>query len=563
MILSCHLRSLSRYSPPEILDDVELYLENKRKMKTKKLADQSPAHFYKFIISSADPLKRAVLSINGIEEISIDSEVSSSELIASRGELEQLPDSKSHDYESKKIEAKKFMGFHLGIYQFTLFVEFLDGRRDHIKMRSLRNEKTLLNSNHIDFIYKSITDSQFFLLFLFDKLVANTRVRSTQDDSASEGFWMRHFIASEYLIRMKDICAKKVPLISNSREARSILEVSKEMQLNSNDISWLAQNIGGISKGSPGHFKFKRDELVVRKAQISRPALNLNTFENRLIVSCLRSMQTYFENFLYDQGNEIGCPKNTVSALLDDIKEVALSLELLFSLRPLSFEAPKYTHGFSGSHFYTGVYKYISQWFNLKDVEIGNEFEAGVPDLTKIFEYYCVVKIIEVFLKVGFRVAEMERKRATEIGSIDLRRGFDESLQIFYEPSITHQAKNFPLNISHPHWKHPDVLVYYKNATIERLGVIDAKLTAKDSIIKLSEDIYYKYGLFLHKLNGDPLDYVVSLYPFLADEEQLMNFRHGAVAGSAKPFLGRKTVPISADLDNDFDATLLRLITGS
>gem|GEM_PF-5778563 len=79
-------------------------------------------------------------------------------------------------------------------------------------------------------------------------------------------------------------------------------------------------------------------------------------------------------------------------------------------------------------------------------------------------------------------------------------------------------------------------------------------------ITNLSKDIFYKYGLFLHRRDNSPIDYVYAMYP---STDQFFDFneaRNSTLAEMITPKLGSFSIPFHKGASNLTTDFLIKLI---
>jgi hypothetical protein len=170
----------------------------------------------------------------------------------------------------------------------------------------------------------------------------------------------------------------------------------------------------------------------------------------------------------------------------------------------------------------------------------GNELRSPILGITTIFEHFCFVKIIEcLVLNNGFALDEIEFKNPDTSGQVRLIRN-EESISLYYEPSIF-RTPIFPLKKSKVGETayQPDIVIIYQGQGSMKCGVIDAKFSSPDLIKRtLGPEIYYKYGLFLHRPDNHPLDYVFAIYPDIKGSCNVDYARDNDFINVIKPSLG-------------------------
>ena len=193
----------------------------------------------------------------------------------------------------------------------------------------------------------------------------------------------------------------------------------------------------------------------------------------------------------------------------------------------------------------------------------GNEFRSPILGVTEIFEHFCFIKIIESLVDNGFSLDDLIRKDQDTAGLVQLERD-DEVVSIFYEPRISKKI-NGPLINSKARSSGylPDIVVTYERAGETRRGVIDAKFSTIETIEKtLGPDIYYKYGLFLHGQDRQPLDFVFAMYPSIDEKCKVSYARDSNFIDNVKPALGSFYIPVDNNAANEISNFILPMILG-
>ena len=244
-----------------------------------------------------------------------------------------------------------------------------------------------------------------------------------------------------------------------------------------------------------------------------------------------------------------------------EVNDQMFELAQVYNLAPPFAETPAFSHTFFDDPFYVELFRYITNWYDLKDSKAGKQILAPVPNITKTWEYYCIAQITNAFLSDYFIVTNTVYSDEGDLMEYTLSRGSVESLTIYYEPKIYNKTADMPIIMTVPGHKVPDFVLYYQASGTETVGIIDAKFTSSSSIVKWSKEIYEKYGVYFRKNNGQAIDYVISLYPAAkAGGAELRNYREGAYAESVLPFLGIMVLPVADGRIDDFYAALKSVV---
>ena len=535
-------------------EGIELLPKNKKRKTLLLKYDNTQNEYYQFVAQSNRPLDSVIVSVNEIQEFSL-------HFVKEVSKPDQKLDQNVYIYESERIKSRKFIGYHLGTYLLKLHYLESDGGKDRIALRNVRQDFPLLKNDLIQYMYQVVDSSEFFLLFASEHVIANTRVDFTHD-SGDGGFWKKKYIMFRYLKFIDKFLNRSLTLISNSREKRSI-GPSTAGQIKENDINWLSQNVNNLQKKDPAIFKHNRKVYSVARVQRSQIGLNYDTYENRLMLTCLTSIAYYLESLLEAYENSLHAPSQSVRDWLNKTNTKLEQMSTVLSLSPPFVEQLSYSHVFFNRPELREGYEFISLWFSTHHISLGKEFDAGIPVVTEIFEYYCVIKITESLQNIGFVLEFTQAKNENEMSSIFMRRFFGETITIFYEPNVTSKNKSdLPVGLTHPFDKNPDILIDYEFGKKRKIGVMDPKLTSENYIKERSEEIFAKYGLYMHSIEGESLDYIVSIYPHLTNQKILSNYRVGELSDKVLPFLGIMAIPIEDDEALNFQTELIDLIIG-
>jgi len=546
MISSCQLIPLVKKG--QELDGFECELHTKKK-KTKLISPDFRINYYVFRVRSSEEYSALYIELNELESFWF-----------------RLVDVSEGVYifESERIKAKEFLKFNLGIYNLSLLYGESDTELKRERLCPLRNTQSLLNDQRLDYMHQSVVDSDFFRLFMSGILRANTRAELVPYAGGSDEYWLRIYLAREFILFIDQILDRKQRLLSRVRSVSVLREYSPTLDLEPKDIDWLSQNPQHASRCYSGGISAGRNLLNIQKIQQSVTEFTYDIYENRLISFTLLLMANYFGRKIQDSKGASNSPVKATQDMYDLIQVKLKYLMNLYGLKYIKPQSAELSPLFIDDPFYSKGFYLMSLWLSLRDTSLGDQFIAPIPGVTKIFEYYCTAHVIEALLECGFEERARQVRSESEIELVTLSRGADEVIQIFYEPLISQKVKDekFPISKSHPTNKLPDMVVVYTSSSGTRAGVIDPKFTSDGQIKKLSEDIFYKYGLFFHKDDGSYLDYVVSIYPNVKTMANLTNFRDGMYANSARPFLGILSIPMDSKEMPSFYDELRHFIIG-
>lgn len=546
MILSCQLICFFRKGQEAEDTEVELLSKKKRAISIEPRPDIA---FYKFRVDALVEYTDISIELNDVES----------------WKFQSVDDSNGiHRFESGYIDAKKFLRFNLGYYNFSLLYKDVNSDYESVRLSSLRNTQSLITAAELDFIYQSVVDSEFFTLFVSRLLRGNTRAEAVSNKNLTHDFWLRSYLIREYVSFVDQILDKKQRVLNLAKDKSEVKDYSASLDFLPRDIDWLLDNPQHVTRGNRRDVSFGARSLSIEKIQHSVIGFSGDIYENRLILFTLLMMADYLGREILD------AQKNGLPVLLsreriyDSIQSKLQKLKTLFDIQQVNIEVPSLSPLFIDDPFYSRGFFLISSWFSLKNISLGESFSAPVPDVTKVFEFFCVSQVVMALKKYGFEISTYDMKGKDELANVSLVNKKIGTIQVFYEPKLSHDSNidNFPIAISSQHHKLPDIVLVFENSLVKRIGVIDPKFTSTGQIDKYSKDIFYKYGLFFHKTDGSPIDYVASIFPNLSDMNAKRNYRSGIYADSVKPFLGILSIPLNGEKMMGFDDALVEFILG-
>jgi len=564
VITSCQLVAYDEKNKE--VDAIDLLLTNSKGKKEKQIL-KSGAHFnvhtYKFSIVSTEALNKSYIELNELERFSLHrATLPSVEHEQSTIDFDRpvvTSTTESYCYQSDGIRSRGFLRFNIGIYQFSLNIENVTGNMVSNPLKLLRNEERLLDDTELKYMYDKVLESEFFNIFL-DGLRGNTKVDLTEDAVESSAFWLRRFLTKKFLAEISRLISKQERLIQNAQELSEVSQFNHATDLRGQDIEWLAQHPESLDEVDFGSFEFDRRSYQINLVQQSKTDIHYDNFENRLILSCLQSMTEYFETEALSSENGLWFLEHLSADISAEVNDRMFELAQLFKLTPPFTEIPSFSHSFFDDPFYAQVFEYIANWYDIKDFKSGSQFHAPVPEITKTWEYYCIAEITNAFLGDGFLVTDATYSTMGKLKSYILVRGVEESIEIYYEPSISNESVDMPITSTSPNKGLPDFLLHYRSGETQSVGIVDAKFTGPEQIVKWSKEIYQKYGLYFCKNDGQAIDYVVSLYPEQPKKEGLKNHRRGPHAERVLPYLGIMSLPISEISVGNFYEDLKSLV---
>jgi len=459
-------------------------------------------------------------------------------------------------YQSGQLSAKSFLGFNLGLLEL-----YLSNADEQYSLTTLNNKQGLLNNEAINYIYESVASSNFFSFYISNYFRANASSMQVELDNENRHFWVRIAIANELLKEVRKFFIGELNFTSRVHTSSEIKKYSRDSFIEDRDIHWLMENPSEMFVSEFGDIPHLGLNYGIDFISQSIICSDYDTYENRLIVSCLYSIQSSLDELIIDFSGVKYFPHKSISHILDDTNNLLSKVNSILNLLPPFNTRPEFSNKYLDDIRYVRLFGLIAKWYSFNDLTYGNESRSPILGITEIFEHYCFVKIIESLEIKKFIVDSVSLKDLDTAGKVVMSREH-ETISIYYEPIVS-VTKFSPLKCSKKvsHY-HPDIVLIYNNQDYIKCGVIDPKFSDKQFVHKkLAPEIFYKYGLFFHRPDGMPIDYVYAMYPDLHENSISNDFRNEEVSHEVRPSLGYFSIPChnsSATLMSDF---LNKLIT--
>lgn len=267
----------------------------------------------------------------------------------------------------------------------------------------------------------------------------------------------------------------------------------------------------------------------------------------------------------------------------DALQEIFYKYERILECPPLEvYGSPKLTNTFKQVYHYRMCYECMIKWFEAGDYTFDHlNYLFKLKTLSRIFEYFCLIKIQKAIVLCGYvlqesnRIVYDEEDDAEEINNRYIFTGNDYELVLLYEPSIWVDKINDGINLystgynfSKGKWNEkwtPDFVIKVSCNHRDYYYILDAKYSnfinvkkryIPKLVLKYSTQIASKDKFFSDVIG------VAAIYP--GDEDKMYFFKKNAV-GSNKPSLPKyfsMAVVGGESGDNIFKERLKELLKG-
>jgi len=502
-------------------EDINLY---PKKRKATKLNPDSSVSNYRFYMVSDYKLFQPKIIINGFElfELQLD-EVNHNLYI----------------YKTRAISKNEFLGFNLGIFEIKLSFD-----SEIIQLTTIVNKLGKIKEQRVQYMYESVADSDFFSLYISKFNRANNQAEEDPNNN-NKYVWLVIATAHEFLNEMKRFIHGELLFTNRVTKKCFLRKYIPSLKIDSQGIDWLTNNPNELLLSADGEVHLSGFKYSINNIKSSDMMEDFNTYENRLLASTLFSIKSNLYDLSDDYSDTRLFPHKTVTKLIDTASDYLSYIQKKIGLMPPYDALPEYSNKYLNDFRYVKIFESIIRWFSENNVKYGNSIRTSILGLTKIFEHYCFIIMIESFKELGYSVSDLTFKNTEEANEVKLIKD-NEIINLYYEPYI-YTSTEHPIITSKKigHYS-PDFVFTYNSGNKIINGVIDAKFAEKTIIeSKLGPEIYYKYGLFSHAKDTSTLDFVLAMSPSLNDDSEFQNARGEMFIKQPKPLLGLFTVPFS------------------
>ena len=314
---------------------------------------------------------------------------------------------------------------------------------------------------------------------------------------------------------------------------QKVISFEKIKQCTQNEFRWLMQNADRFALVEQNiGIKYQHKNYVPVNILGDEQYKNFGIYENQVVVFFLKTVLKHctnirqeleknyqnfkghvnFQNYIsFSLLTLKNCPKEECVAQLRNLEHEFQMLWIQYKdLWPVQQEnilerIPYPTKVFQEVRHYRDVYEEIRRWFDFGEFSL-KRYNAmlKIKTIDKLYEYYCLYKLFEMFRNQGWR-PRSEEKFAQFINYVNGEHDKEvcntycfiknkKELTFYYEPSYSdwEHSKNgnnginlfrlFRTNNSTKNYWTPDFVIKVQEDGYERYAVLDAKYSDKNSI---------------------------------------------------------------------------------
>lgn len=265
----------------------------------------------------------------------------------------------------------------------------------------------------------------------------------------------------------------------------SVEDVRSMRVVNQESLRWIACNPDNLVKtDKKTGINFNSHNYMPAKIKTYISKYSYNVYENRVILGFLKNVIDYLENQIIGFTKEIveveNIPESIVTQLpnthaltrkcvyvyykgvvdrfsekKDILEEIYYRYEKNLKCIPEDiYGLPKLTNTFKQIYHYRICYECMAKWFEAGDYTFDHlNYLFKLKTLTRIFEYYCLIKIQNAISLCGFILQDSDRiiydveDDSENINNQYIFEGNGYEITLLYEPSIWRDRSNVCTNL--------------------------------------------------------------------------------------------------------------------
>ena len=360
-------------------------------------------------------------------------------------------------------------------------------------------------------------------------------------------------------------------------DARSMKTVNQE------SLRWIACNPDNlVLTDKDTNIVVKRQNYMPLKIKTYIPQYSYDVYENRVVLGFLESVINYLDNQICGFNKEMieleSIPDIIVAQLpntheltgrciyiyykgiierfsnkRDVLQTIFYKYERILECTPLDvYRSPKLTNTFKQVYHYRLCYECMIKWFENGDYTFNHlNYLFKLKTLSRIFEYFCLIKIQNAINQCGYILQESDRivydeeNDIEEINNLYIYNGNGYEIRLLYEPFIWVDKINDGINLystgfnfSKGKWNDkwtPDFVIKISRNNRDYYYILDAKYSnainikkryISELVLKYSNQIASKDKFFSDVIG------VGAIYP--GEEDKLYFFKKNAVDSNKK-----------------------------
>lgn len=322
-----------------------------------------------------------------------------------------------------------------------------------------------------------------------------------------------------------------------------VVDIKSMRQVDQECLIWIASNPDSLTETKKDSIiKYKEKKYIPKKIKTYASKYSYDTYENRMILGFIRTIIDYIDNQVRGYSRRLleleSIPNSIIiqipnthgltgrclyvyyKSIVHQFEKKKEILEELYYRYVNIFECvgnnivglPKLTNTFKQVYSYKVCYECMVKWFEFGGYTFEHlNYLFKLKTLSRIFEYYCLIKLQISILQNDYKL--IESNRINDGSEDDLENinnkyvfsGHGCKLTLFYEPSIWVKRFNEGMNLystgynfTKCKWNNrwsPDFVLKISTLENEYYYILDAKYSNSNNVIKrYLPQLVLKYG---------------------------------------------------------------------
>lgn len=361
----------------------------------------------------------------------------------------------------------------------------------------------------------------------------------------------------------------------------AIVDVTEMQRIDFDGLRWIVNNPDNLMQtNEKTGITFRGQEYVPRKVKTYLSQYSYDLYENQVVLGFLNSVYEYVSDEINQFNREISelndAPEKIVAKIpntyelttrcvyvyyqgvihrLQDVQDKILQLyNRYYKIMECSpaevYGIPKLTNTFKQVYQYRMVFEAINDWYSSGDYAFEHlNYLFKLKTLSRIFEYYCLIKFQLCITGCGFKLESTDRivydpeDDLEEINNKYLFTGANKTLELLYEPSVWTDklngegnlystGYNFSKAIWNKAWT-PDFVIKITTEQNEYYYIIDAKYSKEENVKRLYlRELVLKYSAQIASYNKYHSDVIGVGAIFPNDEDRYKSYKRNNIRSS-------------------------------
>ncbi len=306
---------------------------------------------------------------------------------------------------------------------------------------------------------------------------------------------------------LEQLASGSVALPNQLKEGRSLQKYHPGSRLDLVSIQRLVSGsfVPAATGAYAGNYSLPATPEVV---DIPSATETFDVLDNKLLIQFLVELGRSLEEIVRTNNLFEGTLARKAAKISNVVDQLCRRYGVSVPQQPVHGMAERYSR--SSSEVLRKLANAIRQWNQLNEYDPFEDSETlffNTHTADKIWEYFCLERIVSVFESQGLGVRKIND---SEVELADK----DRVANIVYDKTITSGQRSYGiLNVHSDKRFKPDFLVSLKDDSGMRIGVFDAKYNPDEASWPVRAEEIEKYGLWLRRENGEAIDYVHAMVP--------------------------------------------------